>query len=112
METNNENNNGQTSGRGVVKFNAHGGHFYIDSQTNRPSPPNDADAASDIMYQWLSDLNETHGWEVTTHHIEDGVPICEVSWSGSDEYHVDYDFDLPDGLSMDWYSKERKWDDI
>lgn len=98
------------SGHGVVKFSAYGGHFYIDAQDGH-APPDDADVASDVMYQWITEMDEDagHGWEVTTHHFEDGVPICEVSWSGEDEYHVEYDFDLPDSLSMDWYNRSRLW---
>ena len=105
-----QSDDGWVRGCGVVKFNALGGHFYIDGKDDSSSPPNDADVASNIMYQWLSELNEAHGWEITTHHIKDGVPICECSWSGPDQQHVDYDFDLPNKVSLDWYSKERKWE--
>lgn len=100
-------------GHGVVVFEPLGGNFAIRSETSQYGPPDGADAASNKCYEWLADLNEGHGWEITTHHIIGNVPIGEVSWSGEDEYHVSYEWELPESLSMDWYSRSRlhEWND-
>jgi len=84
-------------GRGVVKMNPLGPHFYVDVEEGE-KPTGMVDLMTDVMNTMLAEVDAIKGHE----------PITKVSWEPDPEasYGIDYQVESP-AVSQTWYSRRQ-----